>query len=104
MAKEINWQGKSGTNYTYKIYPLDTSFKAIAGNYCFAKEVQPNKWRPIYFGETGDLSTRFDNHHKMDCVTKNGADSIHVHANNSSNARLDEEADLIAKWDPVCNG
>jgi hypothetical protein len=106
MADEgtIHWPGESGKNFKYWIYKIGASFKKIGGNYIFSKETKDGHWTPIYIGETGDLSTRFDTHHKDDCISKQGATHIHVHANEDEDARLAEEADLIAKWDPPCNG
>ena len=104
-APSIEWEGKSSTKHTYWIYPIGQEFSAVPGNYIFAKETEPNTWAPIYIGETSDLSERFDNHHAMACIKRNGATHIHVHRNNGGEkARKAEEADLIAKWNPPCNG
>ena len=60
---------------------------------------------PARFGETEDLSERFDNHHKMPCILFQGATHIHVHQNqNGRAARRLEERDLVDKWNPPCNG
>ena len=99
----IVWDGRSGRKYTYWIYRIGTDFNPAPGNYIFARGVG-NSYSPIYVGESGDLSERFDNHHKMACIKRNGATHIHVHANANENARLAEEFDIVAKWDPVCNG
>ena len=105
QVKEINWTGKSGLTYKYGIYRIGTTFTAKPGNYVFAKETEPNRWSPIYVGETGDLSERFDNHHKMACIKLNGATHIHVHTSSSDvKVRRAEETDLINKWNPKCNG
>ena len=104
MADQITWTGASGQSYIYFIYPIRTQFTAVPGNYCIAKETQPGTFRPLYFGETADLSERFDNHHKMPCFIRNGATHIHAHTNSSQSARLAEESDLIQKWSPTCNG
>lgn len=40
-APTINWPGKSGTQYQYWIYPIETTFKETSGNYVFAKETRP---------------------------------------------------------------
>jgi predicted GIY-YIG superfamily endonuclease len=105
MADEIKWIGASGRSYTYWVHPMNTAFKAEPGNYCMAKETQPGRFVPLYFGETSDLSERFDNHHKMSCFTRNGATHIHAHTNSAGqDARLAEEVDLIRKWNPSCNG
>ena len=103
-TKTINWTGQSGQQYKYWIHPIGTNFKSEGGNYIFAKEISPNRWQPVYIGQTSDLSERFDNHHKEHCIKSNGATHIHVHTNASETSRLAEERDLIQKWDPVCNG
>ena len=104
MADTIEWTGKSGLKYKYWIHSLNTTFKAEPGNYIFAKEVEPGRFRPIYIGETADLSERFDNHHKMPCILRNGATHIHAHTNSSQQNRLTEESDLLANYAPSCNG
>ena len=98
------WQGASGRSYEYWVYPWPTEFKNVPGNYIFAKVNSRNLWEAVYIGETSDLSERFDKHHAMPCINRNGVTHIHVHANNDgATARRKEEADLIAKYSPVCN-
>lgn len=100
----INWPGKSGTQYQYWIYPIDTSFKEAAGNYIFAKQTKPEYWAPCYIGQTENLNQRLGNHEKEACAKRNGATHIHVHANSGGEqARKKEEKDLIFKWQPPCN-
>ncbi len=104
-GQTINWPGRSGQQYRYWIYPMSTTFKPTAGNYIFAKEASHGRWAPIYIGETSDLSERFDDHHKIGCIRRHGATHIHVHQNGDGQvARRREEADLIARWSPPCNG
>lgn len=102
-TKTIDWSGASGKKYRHWIYPLGASLNAKAGNYIFAKEVKPNEWAPVYVGQTGDLSERFDHHHKLDCAKRKGATHIHAHNNANKSDRLNEETDLIRKWNPSCN-
>jgi len=100
----IKWPGQSGKEYTYWIYRIGTSYKSEPGNYIFAKETNPNTFKPIYIGQTDDLSERFDNHHKMPCIRQNSSTHIHVHINaEGERQRLAEEADLINRWHPACN-
>jgi predicted GIY-YIG superfamily endonuclease len=99
----INWTGKSGQQYLYHIYPINSSFKEEGGNYIFAKETTPNHWSPVYIGQTKNLNQRLENHEKEKCATRNGATHIHAHLNNTENSRLSEEKDLILKWQPTCN-
>jgi hypothetical protein len=105
MAKigDINWYGKSGTKYMYEIYLIGTKFTAVPGNYVFAR-LDNGTYYAVYAGQTGDLSERFDNHHKMPCIKANKATRICVHSSSSSEKiRLGEESDVIAQWTPTCN-
>jgi hypothetical protein len=102
--KIIMWPGASGKQYKYWIHPLNTTFKDSPGNYIFAKETSPARWKPIYIGETDNLRNRISNHEKMPCIKRHG--DIHIHVHNSSSdeeLRRVEESDLIANWDPPCN-
>ncbi len=75
----IDWPGKSGKTYRYWIYKIGTPLKADGGNYIFTKQTAPNRFFPIYIGQTEDLDIRFDNHHKKDCISRAGATHIHAH-------------------------
>ena len=101
---EIYWEGASGKKYGYWIHKTGTTFEDEAGNYIYAKESSPKRWRPVYIGETGSLLNRLSDHEKEPCATRNGATHIHAHTspNNDSGCRV-EESDLIEKWNPVCN-
>ena len=103
-SSTIHWSGQSGRTYEYWVFPIHTEFSAEPGNYVYAKETDPGYFAPIYVGETSDLSTRFSNHHKAECIHLRGATHIHVHRNaNGRSARQAEEADIVAKWEPPCN-
>jgi predicted GIY-YIG superfamily endonuclease len=100
----IDWDGKSGREYRYWIYEIGTTFSKNPGNYIFAKEVKPLEWSPVYIGQTGDLSERLDNHHKMPCIKRRGATHIHIHTGSQDeDTRLAEEKDLALRWHPACN-
>ncbi|MFC2035105.1 hypothetical protein ACFLUJ_03165 [Chloroflexota bacterium] len=104
-SKTIQWVGKSGIKYTYYILELSTAHNAVPANYIFAKETKPNTWSPVYIGETGDISERFDSHHKIDCIRLNGATHIHTHKSSDDRTiRQKEESDLITGYSPTCNG
>ena len=106
-----DWLGLSGKSYRYIVFTIDrnlhtvaTTLDAVGGNYCFARENPNHSWTPIYFGETGDLSERFNNHHKASCIKRKGATHIHVRENTKKSERLVEEKDLNDKWNPKCKG
>lgn len=105
MAESILWKGDSGKEYKYWIYDLeDTTHDAVPANYIFAKKTKPSFYAPIYIGETEDISERFDNHHKMPCIFKNGATHLCTHTSSTEKkVRCAEEADLISNYNPVCN-
>lgn len=105
MAEQtINWLGQSGEKYLYHIYDLGTQMDAVPANYIFARQTEAGRYVPIYIGQTADISERFDNHHKMPCIRKNGATHICTHKSSTNEKeRKAEEADLIAYWSPVCN-
>ncbi|HXF88592.1 MAG TPA: GIY-YIG nuclease family protein [Xanthobacteraceae bacterium] len=98
-----NWQGVSGRVYKYWVHPIKTPLKAAAGNYIFAKLNNLDQWVPVYIGQTENLSERFDNHHAMPCIKRNGATHIHAHLNSDEKARIEEEGDLIAAYSTSCN-
>ena len=103
--RTIDWEGISGKKYKYWIYDIGyDKFDPVPANYIFTKEPKPRTHEPIYIGETEDISERFDYHHKIDCIRRNGATHIHAHKSNSDKEiRCLEESDLINKWKPICN-
>lgn len=100
--------GASGKKYKFNVYPYDTDFKSIGGVYYISKRTEKNDGSgthsKIYIGQTGDLSERFDNHHKEICFQKHGANCKSIHAEASEEKRLEIEEDLINALRPPCNG
>ena len=106
MSVSIDWPGQSGKKYTYWFASEmeNPSMKSEAGNYMFVKEAS-NGWIPVYIGETGDLDERLTNHPELPCVGRNGGSHLMAHTTAGGQAtRRAEEADLIAHWNPPCNG
>ena len=100
-----NWEGRSGQQYTFNIYTLDTSFSDASAVYIFARSnTQKRTWSPLYIGESGELGTRIANHEKWTCANDCGVTHIHVHGVKEESDRIEIEIDLINRWDPVCNG
>lgn len=88
------WEGASGTQYTYYVYPLPHSFAENKGNYIFAR-IGAGKWVPIYIGE-GDLKDRVSNPDQGACIDSKGASHIHARLNENEQSRKAEESDLLA--------
>lgn len=104
----ITFKGKSGNEYSFNVYPFNTDFKAIGAVYFVTQRTEKSdgtgSHTRIYVGETGDLSERFDNHHKQDCFDKHNANCICVHSESNEKTRLEKESDLIDNYNPPCNG
>lgn len=96
--------GKSGTKYSFEVYPMDQDFKPIGGVYAITRRQKLDHTHDvIYVGQTSDMSTRFDNHHKADCFNENNANCICVHTDDSEASQLRKEKDLIKKYSTPCN-
>ena len=104
MANQtMSVKGASGAIYTFTMYPIGTSFKALAGLYLFTRAETNGHHTYIYLGITNDLSVRFDNHHKEDCITKNKATHISILLENSEERRKAIEKDILAAISTTCN-
>ena len=106
MADTIDWSSQSGKKYTYWFSSEieNPSMKSESGNYMFVKKISDG-WIPVYIGETGDLDERLTNHPELPCVRKNGGSHLMAHMTPAGQAaRKAEESDLIAFWNPPCNG
>ena len=103
----VTWYGSSGAAYQYGVYPLNTNWNDVPGNYIFTKWTA-NGWSPLYVGETDSFSNRLGSlgsHHAHGCATRNGMTHIHARTNMGGVARRRaEEADIIRRYTPTCNG
>lgn len=104
----VTFEGQSGRQYGFQVYTLGTEFRPLGAVYGICHRYPKPEGNgyyvtPLYFGETGDLSTRFDGHHRQRCFDRNGANCIGVHLDGDEKSRRAKETDLIRKWDPECN-
>ena len=91
----VKWQGGSGNQYSFTIFPIEINFKPDQdGNYIFAKQTQLG-WDAVYIGE-GDLQIRVHDKEHRNCAIKKGATHIHAHLNKYEKNRKEEEADLLS--------
>jgi len=104
MPETCVWTGASGKKYEYKIHTIDADWNDVPGNYIFAKETSQRNWEAVYIGETESFKDRLPNHNELPCIRRNGGTHIHAHVNQDSQARLDEESDLLANIQTPCNG
>lgn len=118
MVEDLNTtitiKGMSGTNYIFNVYgftrfsDLSDAFNSIPALYAFTRRF-PNSVMSfthdlVYVGETGNLSTRFNNHHKQECIVRSNANCICIHSfHGSQMERLAAEADILNALDLPCN-
>jgi len=104
----INFTGASGKRYGFSVYAYGQEFRAVGAVYVVTKATRNGNGglthTVLYVGETGDLSERFDDHHKAVCFRRNGANRICVRTESSSKSRQVVEEDLIGYYAPHCNG
>ncbi len=97
-------KGRSGAAYEFTVYPWRTECKPIGGVYAVLKLRTDDRYDVLYIGETGNLSERFDSHHKAQCFDRNGKTHLGVCTESSQQRRLTIERDLIDNYKPPCNG
>lgn len=109
MAKigTLPLKGKSGETYSFNVWPMDQQFNAVGAVYAITKRHADSKGghshTVIYVGETSDLSTRFENHHKADCFNQHESNCICTHQDDDEESRLAKENDLLKQHNPPCN-
>ena len=110
MAKiaDAVFTGGSGTKYNFEVYTVGQEFNAVGAVYVFTTRILNQQQRRgvhtfAYVGQTGDLSERFDNHHKAQAINNCNPNCICVHVENNEHSRLAIERDLIAGHTTRCN-
>ena len=103
MTEKITFTGSSFQTYVFEKHPIGAPFPPLGACYVFIQQMFPQS--PIYIGETGDLSDRFENHHKLPCIRSEGATHICIYVTGME--RLDNrqavESDLLGRYNPPCN-
>jgi excinuclease UvrABC nuclease subunit len=104
MATLVTMTGASGSQYSYGICTFFGNWAKEPGNYAFTHPNSQGSWRVIYIGEAKNLHERMANHEKWTKAVQLGATHVLAHVNPSGAvARLAEEADLIAAYNPPLN-
>ncbi len=99
----LTFTGQDGKKYSFRVFPKDTQFKSIPALYAFVGRHVDGRYFVVYIGQTTDLSTRFDNHHKWAEATRNGFEFIAVCPEVTLLDLDDDEKNLIAYYRPRCN-
>lgn len=103
--------GKFGKKYNFTLHKYDSYSDVkdgfIGHGLCLlGKLSDDNSYVSyIYLGMASSLNTRFDNHHKENCIKRHGANCIGIHLMNNSNpeSRKAAESDILAANNFVCN-
>ena len=106
MADYIDWPAKSGAKYRYHFItnPTADGILAVAGNYAFVRRLQDGTFAPLYFGQGDNLKVRIPGHDRWADARAAGMTHVMGHkTEGGEQVRLDEEADLIAHWNPPLN-
>lgn len=99
----VRVNGTLGRTYSFHSYPWSTPLAKVGGVYVVLNAGSVTM--PIlYVGQTGDLSERFDNHHKARCFTNHGRTHLAALVEPSASTRRLIEAELIRQHNPPCNG
>lgn len=104
----VVFEGQSGQQYAFQVYTLDTTFRRVGAVYAVVNRYSKPEGggyyvTPLYFGQTSDLSARFEGHHRQRCFDRNNANAIAIRLDGDERSRLAKETDLIRRWDPECN-
>ena len=83
---------------------MNLPFLEVGGNYAFVAQLPNGRFRPLYFGESSNLRHRMPNHEVWEKAVSLGATHAMAHATQAGDeARLAEERDLIANYNPALN-
>lgn len=110
----ITFLGDSGKEYVFSICKYPADLPSIAAVYALIKRsvIYDGLRRPvsekrvvIYFGQSGNLKERFENHSHEDCFAKHGATHIGIWTEDVStqSRREKTEKDLVHRYQPPCN-
>lgn len=109
MAKiaDLTVAGKSGTEYTFAIYPINTNWKEIGAVYVVTKRTEKpdggGTHTYIYVGQTDNMNERHSNHHKASCFQRHNANCIGVLVESNETKRLKIEDDILKRHSWPCN-
>jgi hypothetical protein len=104
---KATYKSKSGNQYRFKVFPLNTRFRKIGGIYLIARRGHSNhgghRHKVLFVGHTNDFSQPFERHRKAQELKQLGANCICVQSDQSEESRLGKERELIVAFGPACN-
>lgn len=114
LGKTLKLIGVSGKQYDFSLFSFDDYvdikryFNNVPALYIFVR-LTTDKQRyeeVIYLGETGDVRTRYDNHHKENCIKSRNANCIGFYQEDGFDVETNRkvaEKDLLDAKNFHCN-
>ena len=105
----VIFSGKSGEEYRFQVWPLETRFKAVAAVYFVTRRAHENNtYRRachdgIYIGQTENLADSLAAQAQLDRFGKYGANCVCVYLLADEERRIAVEQDLLAAHSTHCN-
>jgi len=105
----ILFTGKSGQQYPFMVWSLDTQFNPMGGVYFVTERrvikgahLRP-RHNPIFIGQTDNLASTFNEASLPDRFMEFGANCLCVHLHDDAAQRADIEKDLLGAYSTDCN-
>jgi hypothetical protein len=103
----LDYTGRSGRSYTFRLYVWRTPLKAVPAVYIVTERIaEPNQaavYKPVFVGSTRDISRVYEAHACQDCFDLHYANTIGVLREPNAAIRKAIELDLIDALHPPCN-
>jgi hypothetical protein len=104
---EVEFAGRSGRRYGFRVYVWDTRFKAVPGIYVVASRTlepgQAAQYAALYVGEAADLSAALEDHPRDECFQMYYANVVGVLKEDDAEKRASILADLLGGLTLPCN-
>lgn len=109
---KLTLDGASGKQYIFDLFSfegfdeLKDAFRPLPAVYVFTRRSQAVDGFThdlIYLGETEDLSSRFNAHHKEQCITAHRANCIGLYGVSENEDLKEIESDILSTYDFPCN-
>ena len=111
MVSNCKWRGCNSGSYPFDVHPFLGGYKtlpnlfvtSVPAIYIFAR-LEADGYKPIYIGQTTDISGIFVDPYTMNCISKYKETHIHIRVNNSNKYdKLREERDIVEFYKPPLN-
>jgi hypothetical protein len=103
----VAFTGFTKKQYVFDVWNENQEFRNTGAVYAVSRRYQNGATYShdvAYFGQTGDLSSRFEDHHKLDCFHRHQTNCICTLVEDDEDLRLAIETDLVRHYKPACNG